>query len=83
MTPDGTDFLLAQGASTSGYEVHFNPGANYGVFDDARIVLTCNDENESTYTVYLIATHTPAPPAPSPSSIRRRHQPTFRTACRP
>ncbi len=61
VTPGGTDFLLAQGASTSGYEVRFNPGGNYGVFDDARLVLTCNDEDEATYTVYLRATHTPAP----------------------
>jgi hypothetical protein len=61
VTPGGTDFLLPQGTSTSGYEVRFNPDADYGVFDDARIVLTCNDENESTYTVYLSATHTPAP----------------------
>ncbi len=59
-TPGGTDFYLAGGTSTSGYEVRFNPGANYGLFDDARVVLTCNDENESTYTVYLRATHTPA-----------------------
>ena len=61
MTPGGTDFLLAQGTSTSGYEVRFNPSTNYGVFDDARLVLTNNDENESTYTVYLSATHMPAP----------------------
>jgi len=60
VTPGGTDFMLAQGSSTSGYEVRFNPGANYGVFDDARLVLTCNDEDESAYTVYLSATHTPA-----------------------
>lgn len=62
VTPGGTNFYLAQGSATSGYEVRFDPQGQYGLFDDARLVLTCNDEDESSYTVYLSATHTPPPP---------------------
>lgn len=61
-TPDGGDFYLNQGEATSGYAVRFDPGGAYGVFDDARIIVTANDPDRSPFTVHLKAAHQPGPP---------------------
>lgn len=62
-TPNGTDFDLAQGSSTSGYTLNFDPEGAWAAFHDARLVITCNDLEHTTFTVNLLANHDPVVPA--------------------
>ncbi len=61
-TPNGTDFDLSKGSSTSGYALNFAPQGELAAFDDVQLVITCNDPENTTFTVNLNATHDPVVP---------------------